>query len=55
MPLYTYKCSKCGHKQDISHLMGDQPTVFCPVCSIPLVKTMGVASVTFKGNGWGHQ
>lgn len=55
MPIYNYKCPTCEQVTEVSHPMLDKPTIICPDCSIPKIKTPGVGAVTFKGTGWGHQ
>jgi len=32
MPLYTYKCEKCGHEHDFRHSIHDKPPRKCPEC-----------------------
>lgn len=55
MPIYTYRCSACDKKFDISHKITDNPVVTCPDCKKDCTRVPSVGAVTFRGNGWGHQ
>ena len=39
MPLYDYKCSKCGHLQEAIHSMSTYPDIKCEDCQEPCHKT----------------
>ena len=32
MPIYDYKCERCGYVFEVSHPMNEEPVVFCPDC-----------------------
>ncbi len=32
MPLYEYRCRKCGEKLTVRHGMADPPPAACPLC-----------------------
>ena len=32
MPIYAYRCSHCGHAQDVLQKMSDVPLTHCPEC-----------------------
>jgi len=54
MPTYNFICSACGATftviQPLSELI---PEPKCNVCGIVMDRVFGVASVQFKGTGWG--
>ncbi|MBN1880675.1 MAG: zinc ribbon domain-containing protein [Deltaproteobacteria bacterium] len=52
MPLYEYKCRKCGHVFDVIHKISeDARDVPCPVCGTkdPVKQMSAVSSVTGTG------
>lgn len=52
MPVYEYKCPKCGHKFErlAKH---DTPPPDCPSCGHkPVEKLMSVTTFKLKGGGW---
>lgn len=50
MPLYEFKCSKCGHKMEtIQTFEAEAP--LCPHCHIPMKRGCGsLAFFRFKGD-----
>lgn len=52
MPLYEYKCKKCGHRFEKIQMFSDKPVKKCPECGGPLEKLISTSSVQFKGSGW---
>lgn len=52
MPLYEYKCTKCGHRLEKIQMFSDKPLKRCPECGGPLEKLISASSVQFKGSGW---
>ncbi len=53
MPIYEYRCSKCGFEKDALQKMADAPLVACPSCGKPaLVKLLSAAGFHLKGSGW---
>ena len=55
MPTYSYKCSKCD--ESASETLSIQEVAITPSCSkcdIPMNRVFGVASIQFKGSGWGR-
>jgi putative FmdB family regulatory protein len=55
MALYDYRCAQCNDIITISHSVHDEPQLACEHCGYKLQKQFGIAGVTFKGDGWGHQ
>src|SRR5690606_34727098 len=53
MPIYAYKCSACGHAQDVLQKMSDAPLSVCPECGqSTYVKQVTAAGFQLKGSGW---
>ena len=52
MPIYEYKCSKCGHRIEILQKMSDQPVTVCEKCNGAMSKVISPAGLVFKGSGW---
>ena len=53
MPIYEYKCSKCGHQFEIIQRFSDNPIETCPECEENSVKKLVSApSFRLKGGGW---
>jgi putative FmdB family regulatory protein len=53
MPIYAYRCSNCGHAQDVLQKMSDPVLTVCPVCGqSTYVKQVTAAGFQLKGSGW---
>ena len=53
MPIYAYKCSACGHEQDVLQKMSDPVITVCPECEqSTYVKQVTAAGFQLKGSGW---
>ena len=53
MPIYAYRCSSCGHAQDVLQRMSDPVLTVCPACGQPTyVKQVTAAGFQLKGSGW---
>ena len=53
MPIYDYKCSKCGHQMEVIQKITDDPKTVCPKCeSKSLKKLISAPSFRLKGSGW---
>jgi len=53
MPIYEYKCSKCGHSLDALQKISDVPLRKCPACGKSgLEKLVSAPSFRLKGGGW---
>ena len=53
MPIYAYKCSACGHAQDVLQKISDPPLTVCPQCGkSSYSKQVTAAGFQLKGSGW---
>ncbi len=53
MPIYAYKCSACGHAQDVLQKLSDPPLTVCPACGAAAYgKQVTAAGFQLKGSGW---
>lgn len=53
MPIYAYKCSACGHVEDVMQKMSDAPLTTCPACGqASFAKQLSAAGFQLKGNGY---
>ena len=52
MPLYEYKCKKCGHRFEKIQKFSDAPVKKCPECGGAVEQLLSAPAVQFKGSGW---
>lgn len=53
MPIYEYRCEKCGHQLEVIQKMSDTPLTDCPECGkAALTKLISAAGFQLKGTGW---
>ena len=53
MPIYAYRCSTCGHAQDVLQKMSDPLLTVCPACgAAAFEKQLTAAGFQLKGSGW---
>jgi putative FmdB family regulatory protein len=53
VPIYAYKCSACGHEQDVLQKMSDPRLTVCPECGqSTYTKQVTAAGFQLKGSGW---
>ena len=53
MPIYAYRCSNCGHAQDVLRKISDPVLTVCPACGqASYVKQVTAAGFQLKGSGW---
>ena len=53
MPIYAYRCAKCGHELDALQKLSEPALVDCPACGQPaLAKLVTAAGFQLKGSGW---
>ncbi len=52
MPLYEYKCRKCGHRFEKIESMNASTTKKCPKCGATAERMLAAPAIQFKGTGW---
>jgi len=52
MPLYDYKCTKCGHVFEVMQRISEEPLKFCPQCKGEIKRLISAAGIVFKGSGF---
>ncbi|HEY3153271.1 MAG TPA: zinc ribbon domain-containing protein [Candidatus Binatia bacterium] len=51
MPIYEYKCQKCGTFETTQKIT-DRPLARCPTCKSKVKKLISNTSFQLKGTGW---
>lgn len=52
MPIYEFKCRKCGEHVEVFQKVNDKPPVKCKKCGGRLEKQISAPAIQFKGAGW---
>lgn len=53
MPIYAYKCSACGHAEDVLQKISAAPLTVCPACGQSTYsKQVTAPQFQLKGSGW---
>jgi len=52
MPLYEYKCTKCGFIFEVLQSVNDMPLKRCIKCGGAVAKVISPSALQFKGSGW---
>ena len=53
MPIYAYRCTDCGHAQDVLQKLSDPVLTVCPACGASsYAKQLTAAGFQLKGSGW---
>lgn len=52
MPLYPYRCTKCGHRFEKIQKFDSEPLTVCPQCEGELERLLTAPGLQFKGAGW---
>jgi putative FmdB family regulatory protein len=52
VPLYAYRCTKCGHSFEKIQSFSSKEETVCPKCSGKLVRPLTAPAFNFKGGGW---
>ena len=53
MPIYAYRCARCGHELDALQKLSEPALVDCPACGEPaLAKKLTAPGFQLKGSGW---
>jgi putative FmdB family regulatory protein len=51
MPIYEYRCKKCG-EFEVTQKITDRALTRCPTCSRKITKLISSTSFHLKGSGW---
>jgi len=52
LPLYAYRCTKCGHRFEKIQNFNSAQELVCPVCQGVLERPLTAPRLHFKGAGW---
>lgn len=52
MPIYEYRCEKCGSHFEVIQKFSDSPLKTCSSCKGRLTKLISQTSFQLKGSGW---
>jgi len=53
MPIYEYRCERCGHQLEAIQKYVDDPLTDCPACGeADLRRLVSAAAFHLKGSGW---
>ncbi len=52
MPLYEYRCDKCGESFEVIQKFADEPLATHPNCGGPVHRLLSAPALQFKGSGW---
>lgn len=53
MPIYDFKCTECGHQDEMIRKISADSTMECPVChKATFSKMLSAPSFQLNGTGW---
>jgi len=52
MPIYEYKCTKCGNQTETLQKFSDSPLTECELCHGKMKKLISHNNFHLKGTGW---
>jgi putative FmdB family regulatory protein len=52
LPLYAYRCTKCGHRFEKIQNFNAEPEKLCPQCGGAVERPLTAPALQFKGAGW---
>ena len=52
MPIYEFRCKKCGNQIEVIQKMSDKSPTRCKKCGGRLEKMISPPAIQFKGEGW---
>jgi putative FmdB family regulatory protein len=52
VPIYEYKCKKCGHRFEAIQKVSDPPLSKCEKCKGRAERLVSSPAIQFKGSGW---
>jgi putative FmdB family regulatory protein len=52
MPIYEFRCKKCGNQLEVIQKISDKKPTRCKKCGGRLEKLISPPAIQFKGEGW---
>jgi putative FmdB family regulatory protein len=52
LPLYEYRCVKCGHRFEKIESLSASDSKKCPKCGAKAERQLSAPAIQFKGSGW---
>ncbi len=52
MPIYEYRCTRCGRQFEVIQKFSDRPLRTCSECSGKLEKLISKSAFQLRGGGW---
>ncbi|MCD6169422.1 MAG: zinc ribbon domain-containing protein [Candidatus Latescibacteria bacterium] len=52
MPIYEYKCERCGHRFERFQSLEDKEVKTCEKCGGPVRRVISRSAFVLKGSGW---
>jgi len=52
LPIYEYRCLKCGHQFEKMQKISDQPVGHCEKCNARVTRVFHPVAIHFKGSGF---
>ncbi len=52
MPIYEYKCERCGHRFEQFQSLHDKEARICEKCGGPVRRVISRTAFVLKGSGW---
>ena len=52
MPIYEFRCNKCGNQIEVIQKFADKKPTRCKKCGGRLEKLVSSPAIQFKGEGW---
>jgi putative FmdB family regulatory protein len=52
VPIYEYRCTKCGHRFEAIQKVSDSPLSKCEKCKGKVERLISSPAIQFKGSGW---
>jgi len=52
MPIYEFRCKKCGNQIEVFQKLSDKSPTRCKKCDGRLEKLISSPAIQFKGEGW---
>ncbi|HJS73514.1 MAG TPA: zinc ribbon domain-containing protein [Vicinamibacteria bacterium] len=52
MPIYEYRCTKCGHRFETIQKVSDPPLTKCEKCKGKAERLISSPAIQFKRSGW---